>query len=136
MRFLKKVLASVVPGAAFGAAAVALAEWILRNLDQIVQWVGEIVQLEETQIVILSAVLGQLRGAELTLPWTEAILIGCAVNVLIALLIASGKIRKVVINVILMIPAVAAVLWFTKVNGIMLGDVIEKLIPLLESGLL
>ena len=136
MRFLKKVFVSVVPGAAFGAAAVVLAEWILRNLDQIVRWAGEIVKMENAQISMMAAVLGQLRGAELTLPWTEAILIGCAVNVLIALLIARGKVRKVVIDVLLMIPAVAAVLWFTKVNGIMLGDVIEQLIPLLESGLL
>ena len=30
---------------------------------------------------------------------------------LLALLIASGKIRKFVINILLMIPAVAAVLW-------------------------
>ena len=136
MSFLKNVIASVVPGAAFGAAAVALAEWILRNLDKIVQWVGEIIEMEAAEMAMISTILGTLRGAELTLPWKEAIIIGVIVNVLIALLIASGKIRKFVINVLLMIPAVAAVLWFTKVNGIMLGDVIEQLIPLLESGLL
>lgn len=137
MRFLKKLLAALLPGAAVGAIAIALSQLILRNLGEIVRWVGGIAQMKESDVTLFSQILGQLRDAEIVSPWLPVLLICCGVNVLIALLIHRGKLRKFVLNVGLCLLLVTPfALWFTYVNGVMLGDMIPQLIPILESGLL
>ena len=138
MRIVKKLLAALLSGAGLAAVVILLSQLVLRHLGDIVGWIGGIAGMKASDLELFTQIFAQLRDAAIVSPWIPALLIGCALNAAVAYIIHSGKFRHVVINInfVLLIPAVAAALWFTSVNGIMLGDMIRQLIPILESGLL
>ena len=140
MRLVKKLLFSLLPGAAAAVIAVVLSQQFLLHIGDIVRWVGGVAGLKKSDIVLYVSIFSQLQDAVLVSPWIPALMICCGANVLLAWLIRGGRIRRMIINIgvciLLLIPAVAAALWFTTVNGVMLGDMIRLLIPILESDLL
>ena len=140
MRLVKKLLFSLLPGAAAAVIAVVLSQQFLLHIADIVRWVGGVAGLKESDIALYVSIFSQLHDAVLVSPWLPALLIGCGINALAAFIITRGRMRRFVIDIgiciLLLILAVAAALWFTTVNGVMLGDMIRLLIPILESGLL
>ena len=140
MRILKRLAASLLPGAADSVLVILLSQWILRSLGDIVGWIGSIAGLKENDIALFSQIFGQLRDAEIGSPWPAAIAIGCGINMLAAWMIRRFKVRRFIIDIgamlLGMILGAAGALWFTRVNTVLLGDMIRQLIPILQSGLL
>ena len=140
MRILKRLAASLLRGAAVSVLVILLSQWILRSLGDIVGWIGSIAGLKEHDIALFSQIFGQLRDAEIASPWLAAIAIGCGINVLAAWMIRRFKVRRFIIDIgailLGMILGAAGALWFTRVNTVLLGDMIRQLIPILQSGLL
>ena len=140
MRILKRLAASLLPGAADSVLVILLSQWILRSLGDIVGWIGSIAGLKENDIALFSQIFGQLRDAEIGSPCPAAIAIGCGINMLAAWMIRRFKVRRFIIDIgamlLGMILGAAGALWFTRVNTVLLGDMIRQLIPILQSGLL
>lgn len=140
MRLVRKLAVSLLPGAAASVLAILLSQWILRSLGEIVSWVGGVAGLKANDVALFSQILGQLRDAELASPWLAALLIGCIINALAAYIISRRKVRRYIIDIggilLGLILAAIAALWFTRVNTVLVSDMVRQLIPILQSGLL
>lgn len=136
MNTLKKYLPAALWGILYAAAVVFLSRWLLSGLGDLVERFGEAAGLEQELTAHISLALGQLKDAQLHSPWLWGLLIGAVAGMLLRWLISS-RITRIVIGIaaglLMLAPLTLATVWFTQVNDISVGTLLQSLLPLVSA---
>jgi len=128
-------LLGVLWGVSYSALAVGLSRLLVRNLAPLFRFIGGLASLDEKTLAYGSDILMPLRSAVIVSPWLPALLIGAALGLLFAWLISRPGVTRIVINLtlhlLLLIPLALLALWFTSVNAISIGALIQSILPIL-----
>ncbi len=138
----QKVIRWVLPpvlGAAFGALAVFISEWLIRNMSTILSSFADMAGIPEADLKPVLALLGSFSTSELTSPWVPAMIV-CAVLAMVCVIIWRIKPLKwlilIVVNALLLtfvlLILVPVCLSMTDVNGVSLGATLERMISMLS----
>ena len=122
-------------GAACAALPVALSRLLIRNLAGIFGWIGSIASLDEETLSYGVQILAQLKSAVIVSPWLPFLLGGAVLGALTAWLISRKPVKHIVINLmlglLLLLLLTLAALWFTTINAINFGVLIQSILPTL-----
>lgn len=122
-------------GAACAALPVAFSRVLIRNLAGIFGWIGSIASLDEETLAYGVQILAQLKSAVIASPWLPFLLAGAALGLLMAWITGCKTVRRIVIdltlNLLLLLPLMLLALWFTSINAISVGSLIESILPTL-----
>ncbi len=133
-RYLKYPLGLFV-GTACAALPVILSRVLIRNLAGIFHWIGAIASLDEETIAYGIQILAQLKTAVIASPWLPFLLAGAVLGLLIAWITDSKPVKHIVINLtaglLLLLVLTLLALWFTSINAISVGSLIESILPTL-----
>jgi len=129
-----RILLILLIGILLSVAVQGAAAMLLRHSADII---ARFAQQPEDPLVQIFA---QLRDAELQLPILPVTLLCCLLCWRGWMLCKAGSPRRKVLcslcMLLLWILLVLLTLWFTQVNGIQCGRVVQVLIPMLSAGLL
>ena len=122
-------------GAACAALPVALSRILIRNLAGIFGWIGSIASLDEETLSYGVQILAQLKSAVIVSPWLPFLLAGAVLGLLTAWLTGRKPVRHIVIDLtlgfLLLLLLTLLALWFTFINAISVGSLIESILPTL-----
>ena len=122
-------------GAAVAALPVVLSRILIRNLSGIFGWIGSIVSLDEEILSYGVQILSQLKSAVIVSPWLPFMLTGAALGVLMAWMISrkTGKhvIIRLTLDLLQLLLLTLLALWFTSINAISVGSLIQSILPTL-----
>ena len=122
-------------GAACAALPVALSRILIRNLAGIFGWIGSIASLDEETLSYGVQILAQLKSAVIVSPWLPFLLVGAVLGLLTAWLTGRKPVRHIVIDLtlglLLLLLLTLLALWFTSINAISVGSLIESILPTL-----
>lgn len=135
MKKYLKYLLGVLAGAACAALPVALSRILIRKLSGIFGWIGSIVSLDEEILSYGVQILSQLKSAVIVSPWLPFMLTGAALGVLMAWMISrkTGKhiIIRLTLDLLQLLLLTLLALWFTSINAISVGSLIQSILPTL-----
>lgn len=135
MRKIWKYLSGALIGAAYAALPVALSRLLIRHLAALFDWIGALAGLDESALSYGAQILSQLKSAALLSPWLPFLLTGAALGIMIVWLASRKPIKHIVIDLtlwlLLLLPLALCALWFTAVNGIRVGLLIQSVLPIL-----
>lgn len=132
MKKERKWLISLGMGLLWMGLTVLLSRVLIRQLGGLVGAVSGWLSLDAEVANRVARILSQLKRAALGVPW---IVVGCFWAVIGCLYRALYKKKAVwfILMILLLLPMMAAVLWFTEINGIQLGAFLKTLLPLLPG---
>lgn len=135
MKKYRRCMGGLFIGAACAALPVALSRILIRNLSGIFGWIGSIASLDEEILSYGVQILSQLKSAVIVSPWLPFLLAGAVLGLLTAWLTGRKPVRHIVIDLtlgllLLLLPTLLA-LWFTSINAISVGSLIESILPTL-----
>ena len=138
-KFLKYLPGSAL-GAAYAALSVALSRWLLTHLAELFEVVGGWAALDSSTLSYGSKVLAQLKTASIDSPWIPFLLggalLGTGFSALLMHLLKNHRATRITINlsfmILFLLPLALAALWFTPVNDIRIGALINTLLPLIS----
>ena len=135
MKKYLRYMGGLFMGAAVAALPVALSRILIRNLSGIFGWIGSIASLDEETLAYGMQILSQLKSAAIDSPWLPFLLAGAALGLLTAWLISRKPVKHIVINLtlglLLLLLLTLAALWFTTINAINVGVLIQSILPTL-----
>ena len=124
-------------GAACGALPVALSRMLIRNLAGIFSWIGSIASLDEAMLSYGVQILSQLKTAVIVSPWLPFLLAGAVLGLLMAWITGRKQGKHVVIRLTLdllqLLVLTLLALWFTSINAISVGSLIQSILPILAN---
>lgn len=133
-RYLKYPLGLFI-GAACAALPVALSRLMIRNLAGIFHWMGSIASLDEETLAYGAQILSQLKSAVIASPWLPFLLAGAVLGLLMAWLTGRKPVKHIIIDLtlglLLLLLLTLLALWFTSINAISVGALIESILPTL-----
>ena len=115
-------------GALYGILVCLLALLLIRNLSSVFGLLSGLFSMDAKTTDHISAVLAQLRQGTIDMPWTVMSLFCGCISWLLSPL--SGKKRIWITSVLaalLLLPLVLAAVWFSCINGVMVGDLVMSL---------
>lgn len=122
-------------GAACAALPVAFSRLMIRNLAGIFRWIGSIASLEEELISYGVQILSQLKDTVIVSPWLSFLLTGAVLGGLVAWMAGRKPVRHIVIDLtlglLLILLLTLLALWFTSINAISVGSLIQSILPTL-----
>lgn len=122
-------------GVACAALPVVFSRLLIRHLAGIFGWIGSIASLDEETLAYGGQILSQLKSAAIDSPWLPFLLAGAALGLLTAWLISRKPVNHIVINLtlglLLLLLLTLAALWFTTINAINFGVLIQSILPTL-----
>lgn len=133
-KYLKYMRGSLI-GAACAALPVVFSRVLIRNLGGIFGWISSLASLDEETLSYGMQILSQLKSAVIASPWLPFLLGGAVLGGAIAWLTDRKPVRHVVIDlflglVLLLVLTLLAV-WFTSINAICVGSLIQAILPTL-----
>lgn len=133
-KYLKYPLGACI-GAACAALPVALSRLVIRNLAGIFRWIGSIAALDEEMLSYGVQILSQLKDAVIVSPWLPFLLTGAVLGGFVAWMAGRKPVRHIVIDLtlglLLILLLTLLALWFTSVNDIGVGSLIQSILPTL-----
>lgn len=126
---MKKYICRAAWGAIYGVLALASSVLLVRHLGDLAAWAGGMVAAKE-EVAHAVQVLRQLETAVLRAPWLWGVPVCAAVSLIFGM---SRKGVRVLCGVLFFLPAVLLCLWFTEINGIRLGALLERILPALPT---
>lgn len=122
-------------GAACAALPVVLSRLMVRNLAGIFGWIGSLASLDEETLAHGVQILAQLKSAVIASPWLPFLLAGGVLGLLMAWITGRKLVRHIVIDLtlglLLLLLLTLPALWFTSINTIGVGSLIESILPTL-----
>ena len=122
-------------GVACAVLPVALSRILIRNLSGIFGWIGSIASLDEETLAYGVQILSQLKSAVIVSPWLPFLMAGAVLGLLIAWIIGRKPVKHIVIDLmlslLLLLPLTLLALWFTSINAISVGSLIQSILPTL-----
>lgn len=122
-------------GAACAALPVALSRLLIRNLAGIFGWIGSIASLDEETLSYGVQILAQLKSAVIVSPWLPFLLAGAVLGLLTAWLTGRKPVKHIIIDLtlglLLLLLLTLLALWFSSINAISVGALIESILPTL-----
>lgn len=135
MKKLMKYGLPAVAGALYAALAVLLSQLVPGLLAPLLEKIGPLAGLDDKTAAYAVQVLAPLKSADLLSPWLPFLTGGAVLGALTGLLFRRPARWIIVVLLIclllLLIPLALLALWFTFVNGILVGNLIGTLLPLL-----
>lgn len=133
-KYLKYPLGSFI-GVACAALPVALSRILIRNLAGIFSWIGSIASLDEEMLAYGVQIISQLKSAVIVSPWLPFLLAGAVLGLLVAWITGRKQGKHVVIRLTLdllqLLLLTLLALWFTSINDISVGSLIQSILPTL-----
>ncbi|MBE5811877.1 MAG: hypothetical protein E7318_13270 [Clostridiales bacterium] len=133
-KYLKYLRGSFI-GAACAALPVALSRVLIRNLAGIFGWIGSIASLDGETLSYGVQILAQLKSAVIGSPWLPFLLAGAVLGLLMAWITGRKPVKHIVIGLVLGLLLILLLtllaLWFTSINAISVGSLIESILPAL-----
>lgn len=131
---VKRYASAAIFGIAYAMIAIALSQYLIRNLGRIVIFVRELAGLEDDIAEMVSNAFAQLKDASLVFPVHIAASIALLSGS--AFFFAAGKKRMRVVfrilAVILLAPISVLFVCFTEVNGVETILLLKSLLPMLK----
>ena len=122
-------------GAVCAALPVVLSRLLIRNLAGIFAWIGAIAFLDEETLSYGVQILAQLKSAVIVTPWLPFLLAGAVLGLLIAWITGHKPVKHIIIHLtlglLLLLLLMLHALWFTSINAISVGSLIESILPTL-----
>ena len=119
-------------GAAVAALPVVLSRILIRNLSGIF---GSIASLDVKMLAYGVQILSRMKSAVIVSPWLPFLLAGAALGLLIAWITGCKPVKHIVIHLIvgllLLLPLTLLALWFTAINAISVGALLQSILPIL-----
>ena len=133
MKKLPKYLLSALAGAAYAALPVALAYLMLRNLAALFGLIGSLIPLDENTLAYGAQILANFKTSPITAPWLFFLPAGALTGILAACLpLRRGKkLLLILLGALLLLPLTLAALWLTSVNDILVGNLLQSVLPML-----
>lgn len=135
MKKYLRYMGGLFMGAAVAALPVVLSRILIRNLSGIFGWIGSIASLDEKMLACGVQILSQLKSAVIVSPWLPFLLAGEALGLLIAWITGRKPVKHIVIDLmlglLLLLPLPLLALWFTSINAISVGSLIQSILPTL-----
>lgn len=131
MQKLLKTLRRMIPGFLCSVIAVFGSCLLIRRLDAIFHWIGNISGIEEQLLLQLKQVLVQLRQAELSPAWLPVVVVGTAAGSLLGCLRRKAGMALGTILLLLLLTLLATAL--TSVNGIKVWALLKCFLPMLPN---
>lgn len=133
-KYMKYPLGAFI-GAACAALPVAFSRLMIRNLAGIFRWIGSLASLDEETLSYGVQILSQLKAAVIVSPWLPFLLTGAVLGGAIAWMTGRKPVRHIVIDLtlglLLLLLLSLLALWFTSVNDISVGSLIQSILPTL-----
>lgn len=133
-KYLKCLLGAFI-GAAGAALPVALSRLMIRNLAGIFRGIGVIASLDAETLSYGGQILAQLKDAAIVSPWLSFLLTGAVLGGAVAWIVGRKPVRHIVINLtlglLLILLLTLLALWFTSINDIGVGSLIQSILPTL-----
>lgn len=133
-KYLKGPLGMLI-GAACAAIPVVLSRLLIRNLAGIFSWIGSIASLDEETLSYGVQILTQLKSAVIASPWLSFLMAGAVLGLLIAWISGRKPVKHIVVDLtlglLLLLLLTLLALWFTSINAISVGSLIESILPTL-----
>ena len=137
MKKYLRYMRGVFIGVACAALPVALSRILIRNLSGIFGWIGSIASLDEEMLAYGVQILSQLKSAVIVSPWLPFLLAGAVLGLLVAWLTGRKPVKHIVINLLLglllLLLLTLLALWFTSINAISVGSLIQSILPTLAN---
>lgn len=117
----------LVAGLVYGGAVCLLCQLLIRNGDMLLPLFG----LDSKTADHIGQVLGQLRHSTIRSPWLLTAAICGVLGYLVSRILSRKKriVTAVTLAVVLLLPMFLGVLWFTQINGIMVGKLLLSVLP-------
>ena len=134
MKRPKQYLSAVLPGLGYSLLPLLLSVCLIRNLDGLFHLIGGVAGLNMDTLEYGGQVLNQLKDASVRLPWLLAPVIAATAALLLYWGWRGTSVRRTVVTVLaiaLLLPLTLVFAWLTEVNGIQLGALLARLLPLL-----
>ena len=135
MKEMGKWVKSILKGLVWAAVPAAAAWLLLRYCGQLTRWIGAYFEMNTQMVGQVADAMDQLKTAVITLPWVAllgaALCWGCLWRA--AGYRKAGRATLTVLGILLLLPATVGVLWLTRINGIQLGAVLERFLPMLKE---
>ena len=133
MRKLPKYTLSALAGAAYAALPAALACLILRNLAALFGLIGSLIPLDEAALEYGAQILSNFKTSPIAAPWLFFLPAGALTGILAAWLpLHRGKkLLLILLGALLLLPLTLAALWLTSVNDILVGNLLQSVLPML-----
>jgi len=134
---MKKLLKHALPpliGAGYAALAVGLSRLAVHRLSDVFSCIAPLIGLPEDALSYGIQILSQLKSAVILSPWLPCLAIGALVGALLARPVSRRKAMRIVTAVLallLLLPFALTVLYFTSVNGIRVGALVQTLLPII-----
>ena len=128
-----KYLLSALSGAAYAALPAGLAYLLLRNLAALFRLIGSLIPLDEGALQYGAQILAHFKSAPIAAPWLLFLIFGAAIGLLAAWLpLRRGKKPLLILlGALLLLPLACAALWMTSVNDILVGNLLQSVLPIL-----
>lgn len=136
MDIVKKYRVATLSGALYAGLLIFLSRWLLRSFSAIAGYICAALELEEALAQQIYLAFDQLRAAQIQSPWFIALILGALTGILLHKLIRNRTARIVIciiFGILLLIPLTLTVAYYTKVNSILVGKLVQCLIPLLSA---
>lgn len=133
MKKYLKYPAGALIGAAYAALPVLLSRLLIAHLAELFGWIGSLASLDESTLAYGAQILSQLKSASVISPWLPFLLTGAVLEPVI-LRLTGGKNAALflTLGLLLLLPFALLALWFTSVNDIRVGALIQSILPILS----
>ncbi len=133
MKKLPKYALSALTGAAYAALPAALAYLTLRNLAALFGLIGSLIPLDKNTLAYGAQILANFKTSPIAAPWLFFLPAGALTGILAAWLpLRRGKkLLLILLGALLLLPLTLAALWLTSVNDIIVGNLLQSVLPML-----
>ena len=135
-KYLRYMWGSFI-GIACAALPVILSRILIRNLAGVFGGIGSIASLDEETLAYGVQILAQLKSAVIVSPWLPFLLAGAVLGLLMAWITGRKPVKHIVIDLVLGLLLILLLtllaLWFTSINAIGVGVLIQSILPTLMN---
>ena len=133
MKKLPKYALAALIGAAYAALPAALAYLTLRNLAALFGLIGSLIPLDKNTLAYGAQILANFKTSPIAAPWLFFLPAGALTGILAAWLpLRRGKkLLLILLGALLLLPLTLAALWLTSVNDILVGNLLQAVLPML-----
>jgi len=133
-KYLKYPLGSFI-GVVCAVLPIAFSRLMITNLSGIFRWIGSLASLDEETLSYGTQILSQLKSAVIVSPWFPFLLTGAVLGALTAWITDRKPVKHIVIDLalclLLLLLLTLLALWFTSINAISVGSLIQSILPIL-----
>lgn len=131
----RKWIRCIFWGLFWAAVPLGIAWSLARYSGDLAALIVGTIGAEEGAAVDIPGILGQLKTAELGLPWLWVLAAGLPFGALLKFASNRPGVRRaiVVLGILLFLPVVLSVFSMTRINGILVGKLLGSFLPMLRG---